>query len=89
MSNNYEEIEKKVKKKVNEYIKETNKGRTTIVISQRISGVRSADRILVFEKGKIVGDGSHHELLRNNAIYREIAVSQLGMEGVESELSQK
>ena len=75
-------------KKVNEYIKETNKGRTTIVISQRISGVRSADRILVFEKGKIVGDGSHHELLRNNAIYREIAISQLGMEGVENELNQ-
>ena len=76
-------------KKVNEYIKDTNKGRTTIVISQRISGVRSADRILVFEKGKIVGDGSHIDLLRNNAIYREIALSQLGKEGVESELNQK
>lgn len=73
-------------KNVNEYIKETNKGRTTIVISQRISGVRNADRILVFEKGKIVGDGSHIELLRNNAIYRDIATSQLGKEGVEDEL---
>lgn len=76
-------------KKVNEYIKETNKGRTTIVISQRISGVRSADRILVFEKGKIAGVGSHIELLRNNPIYREIALSQLGKEGVESELGQR
>lgn len=73
-------------KNVNEYIKETNKGRTTIIISQRISGVKSADRILVFDKGKIVGDGSHIELLRNNAIYRDIATSQLGQEGVESEL---
>lgn len=73
-------------KKVNEYIKNTNKGRTTIVVSQRISGVKSADRILVFEKGKIVGDGSHLELLRNNAIYKEIAISQLGIEGVENEL---
>lgn len=73
-------------KKVNEYIKDTNKGRTTIVVSQRISGVKLADRILVFEKGKIVGDGSHIELLKNNPIYRDIAISQLGKEGVEHEL---
>lgn len=73
-------------RKVNEYIKSTNKGRTTIVVSQRISGVKMADRILVFEKGKIVGDGSHIDLLRNNAIYREIAISQMGIEGVEDEL---
>lgn len=75
-------------KNVNEYIKETNKGRTTIIISQRISGVKGANRILVFDKGKIVGDGSHLELLRNNAVYRDIATSQLGKEGVESELQE-
>lgn len=73
-------------KKVNEYIKDTNKGRTTIVVSQRISGVKLADRILVFEKGRIVGDGSHIDLLKNNSIYRDIAISQLGEEGVEHEL---
>lgn len=73
-------------KKVNEYIRDTNKGRTTIIVSQRISGVKLTNRILVFEKGKIVGDGSHIDLLKNNPIYRDIAISQLGEEGVEHEL---
>ncbi len=73
-------------RKVNEYIKKTNVGRTTFIISQRISGVKQADRILVFDKGKIVGDDSHINLLKNNSVYRDIAISQLGEEGVNEEL---
>ena len=70
-----------------EYIKNTNKGRTTIMISQRISGVKDADRIVVMDKGKIVGNGKHVELLKTCPVYNEIALSQLGKEGVENEIA--
>ncbi|GAA5414698.1 ABC transporter ATP-binding protein [Ureaplasma sp. OM1] len=75
-------------RKVNEYIKKTNHNRTTIVVGQRISGVKDADRILVLSKGQIVGDGSHKELLNNCKEYLDIALSQLGEEGVRNELAQ-
>ncbi|MHA1345242.1 MAG: ABC transporter ATP-binding protein [Candidatus Heimdallarchaeaceae archaeon] len=47
-------------------------GRTTIIISQRISSVHFADRILVFEKGKIVQDGTHNELMKAGGLYLKI-----------------
>jgi len=47
-------------------------GRTTIIISQRISSVHYADRILVFEKGKIVQDGTHDELIKVGGLYLKI-----------------
>ena len=47
-------------------------GRTTIIISQRISSVHYADRILVFEKGKIVQDGTHNELIKIGGLYLKI-----------------
>ena len=75
-------------KKVNEYIKKTNINRTTITVAQRISGVRDADRILVLENGRIVGDGKHLDLLKNCKEYYDIAVSQMGEEGVKGELEQ-
>lgn len=56
---------------------------TKIIVAQRISTIRGADRILVLDDGKIVGDGVHSELMENCAIYREIAQSQLS----ESELA--
>ena len=49
-----------------------SKGRTTIIISQRISSVHYADRILVFEEGKIVQDGNHEELISRLGLYQEI-----------------
>ncbi len=49
---------------------------TKIIIAQRISSVRDADRIIVLDDGKINGTGTHEELLENNAIYREVYESQ-------------
>ncbi len=52
-------------------------GAVTIIVAQRVSTIKNADRILVIEEGKIVGDGTHEELLASNKVYREIALSQL------------
>lgn len=49
---------------------------TTIIIAQRISSVKDADRIIVLEDGEIDGIGTHEELLASNAIYREVYDSQ-------------
>jgi len=49
---------------------------TVFIIAQRIMSVRSADKIIVFDDGKIVGFGTHEELLLSNSIYREIITSQ-------------
>ncbi len=49
-----------------------SKGRTTLIISQRISSVHYADRILVFDNGKIIQDGTHKTLIKAEGIYQEI-----------------
>ena len=53
---------------------------TVIVVAQRVSTVMDADRIIVLEDGKIVGLGTHRELVRTCAVYREIIASQLSEE---------
>jgi ATP-binding cassette subfamily B protein len=52
-------------------------GRTSFVVAQRISTVLAADKILVLDEGSVVAEGTHHELLTSNRIYREIYESQL------------
>lgn len=56
---------------------ENLKTTTKIIVAQRVSTIRHADRILVLDDGKIVGNGTHDELMRNCEVYREIAKSQL------------
>ena len=53
------------------------KDSTVIIVAQRISTILHADQILVMEEGKIVGKGTHEELLKNCEVYKQIAVSQL------------
>ena len=53
---------------------------TKIVVAQRVSTITGADRIVVLEDGRMVGLGSHEELLQTSATYREIVESQLGVE---------
>lgn len=50
---------------------------TILIVAQRISTIRNADRIIVLEKGRVAGQGRHEELLENCPVYREIALSQL------------
>lgn len=56
------------------------KDTTTIVIAQKIASVVKADRILVLDEGKLVGEGTHEELVANNQVYQEIFETQKGTE---------
>ncbi len=55
-------------------------GRTIIIVAQRISTIMNADHIVVLDEGKVVGQGTHSELLHNCEVYKEIALSQLSEE---------
>ena len=50
---------------------------TVFIVSQRVSSIRNADRIIVLDDGRVAGIGTHHELLENCAVYKEICSSQL------------
>lgn len=54
---------------------------TTLIIAQKISSVVNANRILVLDEGRLVGVGTHHELLETSAVYREIFETQKGKRG--------
>jgi len=55
---------------------------TVLIVAQRVSTIRDADRILVLEEGSIVGSGTHRELLESCGVYREIVASQLSEEEI-------
>ena len=62
---------------VRKNLKEYTKDATIFIVAQRISSVLTADQIIVLDKGKIVGKGTHKELMKTCQIYKEIAMSQL------------
>ena len=55
---------------------EVLRGRTSFVIAHRLSTIRSADQILVIDKGKVIEQGTHHELLKKKARYHELYTEQ-------------
>ena len=57
---------------------------TKLIVAQRISTIMDADQILVLDNGKVVGQGTHKELLATNKVYQEIAYSQLSKEELEN-----
>ncbi len=59
-------------------IRETMSDTTTIVVAQRVSSVMNSDLILVLDEGRIIGKGTHEELLASCEVYREISDSQIG-----------
>lgn len=62
--------------KIRQSLKSNLKGMTTFIIAQRISSVKEADKIIVLDDGRIVGIGTHEELLADNKVYQEICNSQ-------------
>ena len=67
----------KTDSKLREELSKKTKNKTVIIVAQRISTILNADKIIVLEEGKIVGIGTHEELIKNNETYRQIALSQL------------
>ncbi|WP_305039134.1 ABC transporter ATP-binding protein [Enterococcus faecium] len=67
-------------KLVREALDRDLKGTTTIVIAQKIASVVKADRILVLDEGRLVGEGTHEELVAGNRVYQEIFETQKGTE---------
>ena len=65
-------------------LKERTADMTKLIVAQRISTIMDADQILVLDEGKVVGQGTHEELLANNDVYREIAYSQLSKEELDN-----
>ncbi len=68
--------DKKVRQNLKDYLGET----TNLIVAQRIGTIMDADKIIVLDKGKAVGEGTHAELLKTCDVYREIALSQLSKE---------
>lgn len=66
-----------------ESLKRETAGTTNIIVAQRIGTIMDADRIIVLDKGKVVGDGTHDRLMKECGIYRDIAMSQMTGEGPE------
>lgn len=73
-------LDAKSEKLVQEALNKELKGLTTIIIAQKISSVVHADKILVLDQGRLIGQGTHSELVATNKIYREIYETQKGKE---------
>lgn len=73
-------LDAKSEKLVQEALNKELKGTTTIIIAQKISSVVHADKILVLDQGRLIGQGTHSELVATNKIYREIYETQKGKE---------
>ncbi len=73
-------LDYKTDKKVRENLKTAAEGATKLIVAQRIGTIMDADKIIVLDGGEAVGAGTHEELLKNCAVYREIALSQLSAE---------
>lgn len=65
-------------------LKEETEDKTVIIVAQRISTILNADQIVVLEEGKIVGKGTHEELMKTCEVYKQIALSQLSKEELEN-----
>jgi len=61
-------------------LRNETKGVTSLIVAQRIGTIRDADKIIVLDEGRIVGQGTHYDLMKGCDVYREIALSQLSKE---------
>lgn len=77
----YFKTDAKLRKAINEELSDS----TLLIVAQRISTIMNADQILVLDEGKVVGKGTHKELMENCEVYRQIALSQLSKEELQDE----
>ena len=70
-------LDYKTDKLLRQALKRELSGATSVIVAQRIGTIRDADLILVLEEGRVVGQGTHEELMESCEVYREIAYSQL------------
>ena len=73
-------LDYKTDSKLRKFLKHESVGTTTIVVAQRISSIKEADKIIVLDNGLIVGMGKHDDLMKECSVYQEIAYSQLSKE---------
>ncbi|MGI6373986.1 MAG: ABC transporter ATP-binding protein [Patescibacteria group bacterium] len=66
--------------KLRQELKDSLKGKTVLIVAQRVSTIMEADKIIVLDSGELVSEGRHEDLLVSSPIYREIALSQLSAE---------
>lgn len=75
-------LDMKTDRQLRQNLKESIGDAAMIIVAQRISSILNADRILVIDDGRIIGNGTHKELLESCSLYREIAEIQLGKENL-------
>ena len=73
-------LDLKTDSKLREALAKETVGKTIIIVAQRISTIMNAEQIIVLEEGKIVGKGTHEQLMNNCETYKQIALSQLSEE---------
>ena len=65
-------VDSRTERRIQAAMRRLLKGRTSLVVAHRLSTVRDADKIVVLDRGRIVGEGTHEQLLRANAPYRRL-----------------
>ena len=73
-------LDYKTDKNLRAALREKTAETTCLIVAQRIGTIKNADKIIVLDKGQIVGEGTHNELMANCKVYKEIALSQLSKE---------
>jgi len=77
-------LDYKTDRELRSVLRKETAGVTSLIVAQRIGTIMDADKIIVLDEGKVAGKGTHKELLRDCAVYREIAMSQLSEEELAS-----
>lgn len=80
-------LDMKTDRNLRRALKKITEDSVVLVVAQRINTIRDAEQIIVLEQGKIVGKGTHYELLKNCRVYLEIAKSQFSEKELEAELA--
>ena len=69
-------LDSEAEKKVQTAIEKVMKNRTSIIIAHRLSTIKNCDKIIIIDKGKIVGEGSHNDLIKKNNMYKKLIEMQ-------------